>query len=181
MIMSKVKSQYAGDFDTADAEIDIVIKALHQMRDKLEEAGVQPLRAYKSEDRDASDVTVLFKKGNRNYEKTFEVKYEGPDRWARYGEYGFEGGTERRDGTWKPSKAEYSEADYWLFYTDNEDGSQVLGVYNFNANRDLFLEAQKRGVMRYTTSKNYRTGHIDTYKTKVYFVKPELIEGARIL
>lgn len=151
-------------------------------RRALERAGYRVESVDKCNDWNKCDCIAVVDKSGVHHAISVECKWEAPARWRRWGQYGFEGGTLMPSGNWKPSKAEYSEADMWLFYTTGYDGDiQVLGLYNFIGHRDMFIRAQSSSESRVTYSYNTETGERDSWQTLVYFVDPVKIEGARII
>lgn len=163
--------QISGSFNTATAEIEAVKRFVseHSSRE------VKEIRKYPK--RDDADVEVIFEDGSS---LLFEVKYENPNRWLRYGEYGFEGGAYNpKNGHYKPSKAEYSMADIWLFYSTDNSGYIMMNGYWF-AN-DVFTKIQcEYGLYKETSSVNYETGKADRWDSSVYFVNPYYLEQLKV-
>ncbi|MBP3197681.1 MAG: hypothetical protein J6N21_11830 [Butyrivibrio sp.] len=163
--------QISGSFNTAAAEIEAVKRFVseHSSREVKE--------ILKYPNRDDADVEVVFEDGST---LLFEVKYESADRWNRYGEYGFEGGAwNPRTGHYKPSKAEYSKADIWLFYSVDKGRYIMMNGYWFC--NDVFTHIQVTyGQYKETSSINYETGKADRWNSSVYFVNPKYIEHMKV-
>lgn len=174
-------NQISGSFNTAAAEIEAVKTYLNRMC-------VPYKKIEKYENRDEADIKVVLddefydEECYAEEEKTilFEVKYEASNRWKRWGEYGFEGGAYNpRNGWSKPSKAEYSKAHFWLFYSTDHTGYIMMNCYWFIPEK--FIEIQnKYGKFRETTSINYETGKADRWISSVYFVNPVYLEEFRV-
>lgn len=162
--------QIPGSFNTADQEK----RAVRAFLDKMGVKGKIILQ--KTPDRDAGDVDAYID----DVLVRFEVKFESPRRWERFGEYGFEGGWyDPKTDRIKPPKSVYSKSDIWLFYSGTPDALIMLEGYFFDS-LEFTRIATTHGTHMATTSVNYETGVADRHLTSVSFVNPVYLEKYKI-